>query len=191
MLQQSIGINKDAGKAAYWFSRAIAGGNSSAMTNLGTMYIKGTDIEADTIKGLELLERGAGLGNIAALYNLAYMNLMGTAVEKNLKKGFDYAVRAVNAVPKEAIEKDDERTLRNKNSILADAEFLVAACYDDGVGTQPDKALALKYLNLSASHGNTKACMILADMYDNGIGVEKNSEKARELRERAAGDGLK
>lgn len=33
--------------------------------------------------------------------------------------------------------------------------------------------------------------MILADMYDNGIGVEKNSEKARELRERAAGDGLK
>ena len=131
MLQQGIGINKDAGKAAYWFSRAIAGGNSSAMTNLGTMYIKGTDIEADTIKGLELLERGAGLGNIAALYNLAYMNLMGTAVEKNLKKGFDYAVRAVNAVPKEAIEKDDERTLRNKNSILADAEFLVATCYDD------------------------------------------------------------
>lgn len=44
---------------------------------------------------------------------------------------------------------------------------------------------AARFLKIAAQHDNKDACLLLAEMYYRGIGVEKDEAKAQELLEKA------
>ncbi|MBI3776604.1 MAG: sel1 repeat family protein, partial [Gammaproteobacteria bacterium] len=72
----------------------------------------------------------------------------------------------------------------------AGAQVLFAGIYKDGTGGYPqDDHLAAYWYEQAAEQGNAYAQQILADLYEQGKGVEKNSALAADWREKAANRG--
>lgn len=66
------------------------------------------------------------------------------------------------------------------------AEFFVSRCYQEGIVVPQDDGLTLKWVTLSANHGNTFAMVNLGICYDNGRGVTKNHIEAMRWYRKAA-----
>ena len=68
----------------------------------------------------------------------------------------------------------------------AEAQYLLAGCYDQGSGIDQNAQKATFWFSKSAEQGNSSAQFMLGTFYQCGRGVEKNLEKAIELYTKAA-----
>ncbi len=73
-----------------------------------------------------------------------------------------------------------------------EAQFLVGAAYQHGIGVEPDPKRAARYYASAGegADGMELAMTNLADMYADGLGIERNAPAALELYERAIDRGL-
>ncbi len=67
-------VNKDIGKAVYWYGQAARRGNAEAQLALGMMYYNGTKIPKNLSKAKKLLSAAAKQGNTDAKHVLQKMN---------------------------------------------------------------------------------------------------------------------
>ncbi|MHB1141357.1 MAG: SEL1-like repeat protein [Sulfuricaulis sp.] len=73
----------DAGKAAEWFRKAVAGGSRDARVNLGMMYLGGRGVEQDVSRGVGLIRSAADDGYARAQYHMGILYGEGKGVVRD------------------------------------------------------------------------------------------------------------
>ena len=122
--------------------------------------------QADYAKALKYAQMAADGGDVGGMYLLGLMYYMGYGVDKDLDQARYWAQQAADR------ESDVGYTLLGQ--LYYDEESYI---------------FAKSYLEKGANLGNNQARLLLADMYHEGKGVEKDTEKARALLQDAIADG--
>ncbi len=176
-------IEHDYVKAFNWLSKAT--NSSKALKAISLMYKYGHGVEANKEKSeeffnkaLEALKNKANSGNVEAQVRLGQYYLDGKYIEPNYKEAFLWLEKA-------AIQKNEQAMMTLAN---------IYHYGTDSVKVDIDKAnkyyteLKVIYEKNIAS-GNTSSLISLSDLYERGLGVEKDSSKALELLVRAHDEG--
>lgn len=161
-------VQKDDKKSFELTQRAYEMNNSVAAFNLAFKYIDGIGTEKDVAKGIKVWERAVELGSAAAANNLFcyYYAIDYGGKKKDLEKAKDYLFKAAKL-------KDDQ------------ACFNLAYFYFFGGDiVKKDNKQAFIYAKMAADQNHPDACNLVAYMYENGIGCDKDPKKAQEYRDK-------
>ncbi len=124
-----------------------------AINHIGTLHAKGIVVEQSFEKAFEYYKRAAELDDALAMFNLACCYEKGEGVEKNFETQLYWLLRAGNA-------RDVESMFRLGCIYLTKLQIFDAALY---------------WFEKAYKGGNVQAANNLGYMYENGIGVKKNS----------------
>ena len=91
------GVQRDYGRAVFWFTKSAEKGMANAHYNLGVMYQQGLGVPQDAGAALGWYERAAQLGHPEAMYNLGIANIEGIGAERNISRGVAFFKQAANA----------------------------------------------------------------------------------------------
>ncbi len=145
-------------------------GNIAAQALWGfALIVQGSSPES-TNAGLQLLRGSAEKGYVPAMLNLGYLLEGDKYVRRNYDEAFHWFSRAADAGD-------------------AEAQLQSGGCYQYGLGTTPNLAMAAKYYRLSAGQTNFVAMKSLGYLLMNGYGVETNETEAQYWLMRAAKEG--
>jgi len=152
--------------------RLAQSGNAAAQAVLGDNYIWGTSsFKADTVKGLQLLESAARAGDVSAMnmlgsyYSRGLTGRDGVFVAKDLGAAYQLSSRAAEL---------GLRAAQNRVSrILIDAPEIT------GMSKEEAQKRSYHWCKEAALQGSNIAKLRLAEKYEYGIGVEKNTAQAQ------------
>ena len=190
-------------KAIDLLKRAARHGSGKAYDSMGYLCYEGKYLPKDDKKACENWEKAVALKYYEAASNLAYAYIEGVGCEKDEKKGIElYKLAADNGSGFSAyklyycyangawgVKKDIEVA---KKYLFKAAEYEDAwGCYNLGrhyyLGTEyvtKDVGQAFVYIKKAADMGLVDACKSLSYLYENGIGVDKDPQKAKEYRDK-------
>ena len=197
-------------KAIDLLKRAARHGSGNAYYTMGNLYYEGKYLPKDDKKAYENWEKAVELKYYETASNLAYAYIEGVGCEKDESKGIElYKLAADNGSGFAAyklyfcyangvwgVKKDIEVA---KKYLFKAAEYGDAwGCYNLGrhyyLGTEyvtKDVGQAFVYIKKAADMGLVDACNSLSYLYENGIGVDKDPQKAKEYRDKTIADGEK
>jgi TPR repeat protein len=104
----------------------------------GYAFSKGSGVEKDLKKAVDLLSRAAELGDAKAQNRLAMCYYNGEGVEVNYEKAVDLYTKAAGQG-------------------LAWAQYNLALCYKNGYGVPANEEMAKQYFTRAAEQGHAKA----------------------------------
>jgi len=161
-LQGSM-VSKDINKAVYWYQRAADGGNSYAMTWIGSFYRDGVGEPQDPGKAIHWFLQGAlkGNGDDGALKCLASMVRAGTGVAKDEAAADDFDQLSAGTTD-----------AASKLKAAADAASIGSAANADPLW----KSLAAFWYWSAGSDGNPVAMREYAKLLDQGIDTPGNGK---------------
>jgi uncharacterized protein len=134
-----------------------------SLAKLGTLYYDGLGTKKNTKKGLELMKDAAEKGSGTAMNILAKLYFDGSEViEVDFDEALEYAEMGADAGFPESAN-------------VAGSIYFVRKDYDN----------AAPYLETAADEGIALAQLCLGRMYEDGLGVEKDTYKAIELYKKA------
>lgn len=190
-------------KAIDLLKRAARHGSGKAYGSMGYLYYEGKYLPKDDKKACENWEKAVALKYYKAASNLAYAYIEGVGCEKDEEKGIElYKLAADNGSGFSAyklyycyangawgVKKDVEVA---KKYLFKAAEMNDAwGCYNLGRQylkgndlVNKDNSQAFVYIKKAADMGFVDACNTLAYLYENGIGVDKDPQKAKEYRDK-------
>ena len=192
-------------EAVALLQRAITRGDAYAQYMLGECYNSGWGVEQDKIKAMELFIQSAEQGYVKAQFELAnnYYNaanfdveILHTAeywYEKALKQGFK-CESELATVKKQlgsmymfanGIELDENRGFDLYEQAcdldLSQLGIELPLCYFYGIGTDKNYRTASMIFDSFAANGDIISKKYLAICYQNGLGVERDLQKAFDL----------
>ncbi len=152
-----IGIDKDINKAIIWISKAAQMHNHNALCHLGYYYENGMGVQKDEFQAYSFYKKAALKGHPDAASFLAncYLNGIGT-VPDTLKARAWYEKCAENG----------DYVAQNNTGQL----YYIAHDYEKAI-----------YWLTKASRKSKNASEQLGYMYENGIGTDKDPQKAKEF----------
>lgn len=155
-------VNPNMDMASSYFERAHTLGHKGAAYLLGQLFN-----DFDKEKAFLWYEKAASYGFSDAMYELSKFYMDGVCVEKDLVRSFQLLTNAVN----EGCE---------------NANFLLGQCYEKGLGTDSNKALALKhYLSVDSPMSKYYAGRLLLNADD-----KANNKYAFQLLNEALNGGV-
>ncbi len=168
----SSSAEKNFSEALKWYKLAAEGGNHDAMSRLGFMYYRGDGVEKDYNEAYYWFEKDGFRGLSDFIFADMYFY-----VDKAYANAFGLYCSAL----KQGVE---------------EAGYKIGEMYYYGLGVEQDYNEALKYLKYYNGEfeeayfdwAPAKVHFMLSEMYQNGWGVQKNTEEAEKLR-RAAEKG--
>ncbi len=163
-------IPRDLNEAIRWYEKAAEKGDAGVMASLGLIYQ--LQRKNDT-KAAEWFGKAADAGNVIAMSALSRLYANGQGVPKDAQKSFEWAKKAAEA------DTADE--------FMA---FDLAMKYVNGNGTWLDFFEAAHWFRKAADKGLPIAMQLLGQLYDQGKGLAKNTERAFEWKLKAAKAGL-
>jgi len=92
-------VERDEELATMWYQRAADTGNTSAMNNLGLLYMNGRGVDRDPTKGAALFRKAADAGNRDAMRNLAKVYREGAGVAADSALADEWQKRAEAVAP--------------------------------------------------------------------------------------------
>ena len=146
--------DKNIEKALEYFQRALKFHDKDANFNIANYYL-----DKEFEKAKKYFTRAFEFGKIDSFYILGKAYLEGIFIEKNVKEAKYYLERA--------IEKGDLNSKFLLGKILLDPELGIRNFH---------RAFIL--LEEASDFGNKEAMLILADLYEQGLGVMKNINEA-------------
>lgn len=178
-------------------------GSSQAYHYLGIEYYTGEHVEKDDVKSFEYTKKAADMRDYSGMHGLGWRYLKGTGCNKNIEKGLEMWKEAVELGSGAAANDlycyysggvDGVIPIGHKDNELAKVYLLkavelgdcygywnIARNYYSGNGLfERNYSLAYTYMKKAADAGILDACASLAFFYREGIGCEKNPNKARE-----------
>ena len=185
------------------YKKAMSHGNADAYSRLGYSYTIGSCVEKDDQKAFELYKKSAELGSVDGMVNVGVNYLVGRGTDKDVKAAEKMWIEAANRGSAEAAwrlsecyrEGTVEGNVGQYKQYLAKAANLghAAACcklgtyYFSGVeGLYPKDAYqSFIYMKKAADAGYFDAYAVMAYFYENGMGCEKDPEKAKEYKVKA------
>ena len=133
--ENGLGVAPDAAEAVKWYELAVEKGSTEAMILLAYCHSVGAGAARDEQRVATLMTRAAQAGNPEAQFNLAMYHLNG-------QYGFDKEPSEIFSWAKQAAD-----------SGYAQAQRLVGACYEFGLGVEKNDAEARKWYDLAAANG--------------------------------------
>lgn len=156
--------------------KKVESGDKDAMAKLGTMLLKGENVEANPTEAYRILKMGADLGEPVALNNVGACFEYGAGVEKNLDSALQYYQKAAAAGYEQGkknanrvqqiLDQDPTRSLTSKaenGDIEAQAELGVR--YTKGIDVEQNHQLAIKWLTPAAQANHLGAQFYLGRLY--------------------------
>lgn len=157
---QGIGVETDKQKAAMLYQKAMEQGDMRAKMNLAMMYIYENVEAGSPEQGLQMLrelaEEGKGESKGIALFNLGCCYCWGMAVALDKQKALELWEQASEAG-------------------CAEADYSIGTYYYNELH---DMERGLEYFEKAAMKGSVMANHILAQLYEEGMGVEQDLEKS-------------
>lgn len=144
--------------AKRFFEKAVSKGDGDAIYNLGLMYYKGLGVEKNPIKAVEYIKRAADKNIYNAIYDLGALYYNG---EAGVKQDYEKAEFYFKKLP--------EDNKFNK------ANYFLGTIYLNN----DDFGKAKQYFELATKQGNINAPSVLGAIYERGMGVVKDLNKAR------------
>ena len=162
--ERGSGVEMDKAKAAGLYREAMNQGDRRAKHNLALMYLHQEGGLTDIATGVRMLQELADEGEEFSIIMLAKCYLDGEGVEKDTGKGLELL-----------------QILSDKGS--GSASYAIGSYYNNDCH---EFEKGRRYLDKAAEQGFTLAASILEQVYDQGMGVEKDAEKAWFYLKRAA-----
>ena len=177
-------------------------GSAEAYRCLGYEYYSGEHVGKDDTKAFEYIEKSADMRDADGAYVLGWWYINGTGCEKDIQKGIESWKKAVeygsasaannlycyyfgvgNGIPDGPKDKELAKEYLLKAAKLGDA----MGCWNLGQHYywgndlfEKNDQLAFFYTKKAADAGIVDACGALAYCYREGIGCDKNPDKAKE-----------
>ena len=213
--QQGKGLEKNINEAIKYYQLAADQQDLRAQYMLGILYLEGRDVPADYTKGLDLLQDAAFKGNPRAQYVLARIDEQGyqdASGKQVIEPDYDKAISMYQLASSNnygpAQYRLAELLSREKQTYISSASIqqraqLIKSLYQGAVaGGVEQAALPLAFFNAmdtdkaaqqhafdvakkEADADNISAALLLGLMYDRGIAVEVNHEKALDWYQKA------
>ena len=182
MNENGRGVEKDLKKAYYWYRRAALQGNTEAMNCLAEMYQKGEGVKKDALKMIAWYERAAEAGNSNSMFYLAVIYDRGKQVKRDFDKAlfwYKQAAKAGDTAAKywlENLKNNDDTSGKKAADDVKNAEKA-------GIDGRKDRG------GKSSFSMSAELMYTLGSRYYEGIGIDRNYEKAFERFIRAAQEG--
>lgn len=155
------------GKTFRLLSESAEAGDAESCYLIGTMYRDAKGIEHDSANAIEWFEKAAQLKFKPANYALGLMYETGyDDLEKDISLAIAYF----------------ERSFEQQN--YAAAAHHLGIIYENGTDVRPDPSEAFRWFSKSAEMGFVPGMMKMRDYYNEGIGVEKDENMAKEWQEK-------
>ncbi len=168
------GCKQNYEEAFKWFSKATEQGNAKAQFQLGVMYQKGYWVDQSDEEAFKWFSKAAKQGDADAQNELAWMSLNGIVVEKDIKRAVEWYAIAVN----------QEHALAQNNLAMVYENY-----HNHNEKKFIDCEIMLKLYFKAAEQKNEYALYNLGRIYEKGICVEQDYEKAFEFYERSKNAG--
>jgi TPR repeat protein len=201
LFQRGVGVDRDFNRAMGLFSAAADAGYPEAMRRLAIMYELGQGTDADVDHAAQLYETASIKGDDVALYLASYALADGEVPSNRMDAEMErLADDTTNPVGLRMLGMLYERGyLRTADNNLARQQFQLCA----GLGNSmcqfalgnfnhyydTDDTKAAVQFQLSADQGNLYGQYWLGYLYENGLGVEQDTAKAKSLYRLAANQG--
>lgn len=145
------GVQRDYGRAVFWFTKSAEKGMENAHYNLGVMYQQGLGVPQDAAAALGWYERAAQLGHPEAMYNLGIANIEGIGAERNLARGVAFFKQAANAG-------------------VSQAAYNLGVLYESNFIGPADLTKAAEWYQTAANEGHAEAKKSLARLSGSPVG---------------------
>lgn len=177
-------------------------GSSEAYRILGAYHYEGKYVEKDDERAFEYTKKAAEMRNATGAYNLGHFYINGTGCVKDVEKGIEIWKKAVDYGDASAANNlfvyyqggGDGVPVGPWDNDLAKEYLIKAAKMGDKWGClnlgrqyflgndlfEQNTPLAFFYTKKAADAGLVDACGALAYLYREGIGCDKDPDKARE-----------
>ena len=177
-------------------------GSAEAYGRLGYEYYSGEHVGKDDTKAFEYTKKSADMRHAVGAYKLGWDYINGTGCDKDIEKGIDSWKKAVEYGNAGAANNlfcyyhggSEGIPAGPKDKELAKEYLLKAANLGDEIGClnlgrfyywgndlfEKNDQLAFLYMKKAADAGVVDACGWLAYFYREGIGCDKNPNKAKE-----------
>jgi TPR repeat protein len=197
-----LGVAKDEARGMSLFRQAADRGNPGAMLDLGVVYFSGIGVPQDKATALRWITRAGDLG-IPEAQNLAgYMYEEGDGVtqsdqqaiawyRKSAAQGDAFGMMHLGKLLSNAGNGAEAVELYRKAAALGFVEAYVALARDylsGGDGLPRDPTQEAFWFGKAAEKGDRSSMISLGELYEFGIGVERNEVRARQLYMQAAGN---
>ena len=171
ILEQGLGVARDAKAAAFWYGQAANNGDPAAMFKYALILMEGRYVKRDRKKADELMKKAADLGNASAQFNYGQTLVADMPGERGLKAAMPY------------YEKSAEQG-------IADAQYALSQIYLNVDGIEESKrARAREWLLRAARAGYDTAQLDIAIWLIEGIAGDRNLEEGFAWMKRAAESG--
>ncbi|MBE6547439.1 MAG: SEL1-like repeat protein [Ruminococcaceae bacterium] len=167
-LLRGLGVKENRFKALEWFKRAAALGSSDAMFLCGESLFFGSGCQQNYFEAAKYYASAINAGHTRAILSLAYCYESGLGVPKNINKAYSLYIKATEQDSPEANYKAAELMAK-------------AGEYGDTLN---------KLLNKSANKGYVPAVLMLGILYDEGLGLPENADKAAQKYQKAISLGI-
>ena len=166
MYETGQAVRTDRRKAFEWYRSAASAGSADAKYRLGTMYELGDPVEADAGKAFEMYLSAALAGSAEGVYSTGLAYLDGIGIGK---------------------DPDEAAKWFSLGSSMGDTLCMSALGYMllNGTGIPKDEAAAFDVFSKGRDAGSRECTLNLAAMYDAGIWVRHDPERAASLRREA------
>lgn len=176
-----VGVPPDAMQASDWIRKAAEQGEALAQSDLGMMYLKGIAVPQEDAQAILWLRKAAEQGSPAGQYNLASLYQRGGAglAEDDAEATRWYGKAAVQAAWQLGVRQSRQKLCEygGENSVWC-AEIDTPGAF----GPVEDLVAA-------AEGGDAKAQSALGDMYQRGLGVQKDVAQSADWYRKAAALG--
>lgn len=189
-------------KAIEWYGKAAEQDYMRANYKLGDIFLRGAGVSKDPARGFSHMLRAAEAGDNNGQATVAWAYFLGRGVDRNIPLALHWAEegarRHPNAVallahmnfygvgtPKDVAKAVD--LIANTPFFLWNpgADLLKGKMLLDGIGFARDEAQGVKLIREAAESSYPPAMRELAVLYDDGIVLARDSEKAELWREKA------
>lgn len=187
-------------KMIEWYQRGMDGGDSTSVYNLAMSYESGNGVAKDETKAFELFHKAAEMGRTDAKRSIGRCYFYGIGTPEDKVKALEWFRKAaenrdaysqyhiakcydegIGGVAQDFAQSRSwaEKAVQNGNN---SAKYYVGKGYFYGYGVMQNYSIAFR--NLSGIK-NADAYMLVGRMYEEGLGVDVDYEKAVEYYQKA------
>jgi uncharacterized protein len=197
MYLRGHGVAQDDAKAVDLISGSAKAGSPVGLRFMGVLYQRGRMVPQDYAMARQFYEQAAAKGDAVACGRLGMLHLFGRGGRADTGKAKSYlSLGASGGDPWSMVElgmlykhdgNQSDRVLAFEQYTQAAklgnrvGAYRLAQAYHYGIGTEKDPVAVVRYLRVSASKGYPVAQAALGSLFESGITVEQDVERAYAL----------
>ncbi len=176
MYEEGKGTEKDLAQAFKLYQAAPSSEN--AKLRLANFYEHGKYVEKSLANAIKIYNELQKNDNPFAMYKIGVFYLKGDGLKQDLNNAYKWLNKALLAGSIEAMNHFRLLDTKSKTDVRTTEEIFLAG---KSLVSKYQVEEAMPFLEVAAKEKHLKAVITLYEIYKEGIGVEKNFEKAYEI----------